>query len=546
MSVERSSKGYVGLIKQTAKGTSGTADFFIKFLSESINSEISQKHIPEGGDGRNRKLTIKESVSPSGDIEFYARPEVAARMFRYCLGSTDLLKGTAKTGGSGVLASEAAAAQAELDMTLATTLTLIVYGDILQVAADYAAAAEFHSVSSMAGHAKGGGGSSTVASEAAAGQKDVNVADATNFSADDYISIGETATIEIHKIAAVDGTKLTMTANLNFTQAIAQAVVEVDTWVITLDAVLANTHAIAVAVTEVQAPYFHKNMPTTSSSWLTIERDIATLSTELFADCKVASLTLGLEAGQPIKMTATILGISSTEQAAQETATYEDTLPFIFQGGSYYRDGDRLNGLITDIATVVTLDNVDYFEEGDTIRIDDEEILLGTESGSTFTACTRAQNSTTAAAHADNALVYLKISNIKSAEITIDNKCHDDIFTTAITRYDILDGLIEIAVSFVQLFERAVDQKRLMYGSGSTYTTEPYSGQFRFKVTRVSAGTTYTMEVELPKVVYDSVESNLDPDTKPLEISCAGQALYTSAALPAIITQVSTGDDASY
>lgn len=550
MSVNRSNHGYIGLVKQSAQGTPGTVDFFLKYLSESLNSEINGTNISEGGDGRNRNLAIRESISPTGEIELYARPQVSARLFSYCLGF-DTVKGTAKaTGGSGALASQAASGQKALVMTLASTLAPMVVGDIIQIGADYATGTEIDTIASMAGNAKAGGGSSTVGSEAAAGQKVVNVADATNFVGNDYITIGAAAAIEVHQIDSVLVNAITLKTDLNFTHAIGVAVVEIDAWTITCTNNLSATHASATAVTEVQAPYFHKSVPvsTTSLPWLTIERDIATLTTETFADCKVGTIKISLEAGQPVKLTAGILGISSTEQSSQQTPTYETTVPFIFQGGSYYRDGDQLNGAIDNSVQTIAVDDGDNFLAADVIRIDDEEILIGGISTNNLTTCTRGYNSTTAASHLDNAPIYLKVSNIKAAEITIDNKLQDDIFTTAITRYDILEGQIEIPISFTQYFERGIDHNRLIYGeSGTTYSSEPYEGSFKFVCTRASNdGIAYTLDVEIPRISYEAAETHLDPETKALELECSGQALYTSSTLPMIITKTSTSDPASY
>ncbi len=544
----RSSNGYIGFKKETTKGTAVACDKFIKFITETLNIELSQSYVPEGGDGRNMVFPIRESISPSGDVEFYARPESAGMLFAYAMGD-DALKGTAKSGGgSGVLSAEALSGQAAIIPTLAVTLTPIVKDDILQIGASFGATMEFGTVLSMAGSPKAGGGSTTVASQAAAGQKVVNVVSAASIVGDDYVVIGAGATIELAQVDSVLVNALTMKTNLNFLHAIAETVVEIDVWTITLAANLANTQAIATAIAEIQVPYIHRLMPSTSLPWLTIERDLATLTTDRLADCKINSMKIALEKGQPAKLTMGIMGITSAEQASQLTPTYETTWPFIMQGGAFYMDGDRLNGSLTDVATVVTLDNVAYFEAGDTIRVDDEEITLGTVSGSTFVACGRGANSTTAAAHSDNALVYLKTSQIDTMEIIIDNQLQDDMFTNQPYRYSIMEGQLKVTASFSMFFERAYEYKRRIYGSGSAIVQPTYEGMLRFVLTAYNQARTetYYFECEIPRLAYEETNSNLDPETKGLKIECSGTALYTSASLPMVMMKIGTDDATEY
>jgi hypothetical protein len=66
----------------------------------------------------------------------------------------------------------------------------------------------------------------------------------------------------------------------------------------------------------------------------------------------------------------------------------------------------QLNGAIDDNDTTLTVDAAPTTMTGEfRIRIEDEIILVGAVSGLTFTGCTRGAEGTTAAAHADNAVV---------------------------------------------------------------------------------------------------------------------------------------------
>lgn len=64
-----------------------------------------------------------------------------------------------------------------------------------------------------------------------------------------------------------------------------------------------------------------------------------------------------------------------------------------------------LNGAINNSVTTIVIDD-NVFEDGDVIRIGQEQILVGT-AGTTCTGCTRGYNSTDAAAHGDNQEVVL-------------------------------------------------------------------------------------------------------------------------------------------
>lgn len=65
-----------------------------------------------------------------------------------------------------------------------------------------------------------------------------------------------------------------------------------------------------------------------------------------------------------------------------------------------------LDGAITGVATTVTLKGAGKLAAGGTIQVELEHITLGARTGDTFTGCTRAANSTTAATHPAGASVY--------------------------------------------------------------------------------------------------------------------------------------------
>ena len=70
----------------------------------------------------------------------------------------------------------------------------------------------------------------------------------------------------------------------------------------------------------------------------------------------------------------------------------------------------QLNGALTINATTITVDSTSLFPSSGIITIDSENISYTGKTATTFTGCTRAAESTTAATHDDNATVELLIT----------------------------------------------------------------------------------------------------------------------------------------
>lgn len=73
-----------------------------------------------------------------------------------------------------------------------------------------------------------------------------------------------------------------------------------------------------------------------------------------------------------------------------------------------------LNGTITDTATSLTLSSATGADQGSVITIGTEDILLGTQAGPAFSACTRGYNGTTAASHTTGAAVTIRTVRVDS------------------------------------------------------------------------------------------------------------------------------------
>ncbi len=550
MAVTISSGGYVASGVQTVKGTAIAPTTFPAVRpGVNILPKMKQTTYREGGAGRDTELALRNAFNAEGGFSFLYRPINGAKYASQALGD-DRLDGTAKsvaTTGSGVLAAQANAGAVALVPTLASTLSLIIVNDWVRIGLAFGALTELKQITAITGTPTGGGGSSTIAvGGAAAGQKDITVVAGVNFDIGDYIIVaGGAAGAEIHLLANVVVNVLTTTTNLQNTHLAGVTVVEINAASYAVSA-LANTQPIATPFTEITSPYWHQATLADTLPWMTVEEDINTLVTNRYYDGKIKSIKISGTAGEPLEIAVDFFFCNAAEQASQLTPTYETTLPFIFYGADYYRDGNQLNGALTDVATTVTLDESDAFNAGDTVRIDDEEILLGTKAGETYTLCTRAQNGTTAVAHLDDSLVYLKTSGIKSFEITLDNGLITDIQTDALTFYEVMAGVRKVAVSYEQYFERDVDFKRVFYAWGTTPDPGVYYGTFRVYGTRVDGSTTYGFDIELPKIMIEKSDVNFDPDAKPLMISVAGEGMRTSSTVGVIKWKTSTADSTVY
>jgi len=70
------------------------------------------------------------------------------------------------------------------------------------------------------------------------------------------------------------------------------------------------------------------------------------------------------------------------------------------------KNADNLSGSINDSQTTIVVTQ-DTFDDGDTVTIDQEDIIIGSGPGPTYTGCTRGANGTTATSHNSSANVLL-------------------------------------------------------------------------------------------------------------------------------------------
>lgn len=82
-----------------------------------------------------------------------------------------------------------------------------------------------------------------------------------------------------------------------------------------------------------------------------------------------------------------------------------------FGGVTLDAPATQLDGDITSTATTINVDDGSIFTAGDTIRIDNELILIGTVSSNALSGCTRAVGATDAVAHNDRSSVQLALND---------------------------------------------------------------------------------------------------------------------------------------
>lgn len=80
-------------------------------------------------------------------------------------------------------------------------------------------------------------------------------------------------------------------------------------------------------------PWTHTATPAADLPYLTIWRSIGGVIFEKYTDCKIDTLTLDGQAGQPLMVTLSIIGITSTF-GADETGNMLQTPPYLFMHGA--------------------------------------------------------------------------------------------------------------------------------------------------------------------------------------------------------------------
>lgn len=358
--------GYIGLARQSAKGTGVAPTHFLKWSgAASMTPQQDFQRLNEGGDSQYPGITIKQLHKPDGSFSLFARPKAAALLFGLLLGK-QVSTGAAKSGGaSTTLASRLEKGLKYLHVAATTDFAI---GDVVQVGASDEE--ELRTISAV--HTAAASGSTTLTGAHAAGTTDLTVGDSTNFVQDDYLTIGSGATLEVHKVASVaDGTHITLVDGLVNAQSDGATITEV-TNILEVSAAVVRAHAAAAAVVEKQTPYTHVFTPCDPvyMPWASLERSLGALLVNRFTDVRIKQIEVSGEAGQPVTLAVSYLGIDEERQTSAQTATFETEDPWIFWQGTYTVDGTDLTAKVTSfrLRLINVFDEVDQTD--DIIRAD--------------------------------------------------------------------------------------------------------------------------------------------------------------------------------
>lgn len=122
------------------------------------------------------------------------------------------------------------------------------------------------------------------------------------------------------------------------------------------------------ATTGAGDPWTHTFTLTATQPYMTFWRMLGAALFERFADCKLASLTFHSEAGQPLRVTAEVVGLAPAFQTtAQTTATIEVTAPFMH--------ADAKSLLIFEGSPVAAIDTVDLTITGNTTTQQGDDVV---------------------------------------------------------------------------------------------------------------------------------------------------------------------------
>lgn len=216
----------------------------------------------------------------------------------------------------------------------------------------------------------------------------------------------------------------------------------------------------ADAVTGTMPNFTHAITPANLLPYITTWRNVGDVLWEQYQDCKVGTLTIGAEAGQPLTATAALMGTKSTRL----TATPDTATPIAIQSGPVY-----------------TYNNASVTLSG-------------------------------------GATAY-----VRSFELTIENNLTaqqtDDFFM-----FDIYEGTREVSLTFDLIFDTLVEYNNFHYGSGagvnqssSIYNT---AAIFDFAGTTVNNQITFN----LPSIAYTDFPVEPSAAGDPVVVSVAAAA----------------------
>lgn len=227
----------------------------------------------------------------------------------------------------------------------------------------------------------------------------------------------------------------------------------------------------ADAVTGTNPNYTHTITPANSLPYITTWRNLGDLLYEQFRDCKVGSLSISAEAGQPLTATAGIMGL----QASRLTASPDQATPIALQSGTVYNFND---------ATVT---------------------LAG---GAT--------------------------ALVRSFELNIENNLQRQ-QTDDVIPYDIVEGTREVSLNFDLIFETLDEYNKFHYGAiaGTTVSSGLYTTTANFAFSK-GANNAVTFDLPSIAYTEFPVEPSPGGDSVVVPVA-AGSQRTGSAVMSAVV-----------
>lgn len=169
------------------------------------------------------------------------------------------------------------------------------------------------------GTVDGAGGTSTLDANYVRGNKVITVVAGTNFLANDYCRIGDSAsTYEIHQISTVVTNTITLKTPLRADHASGVAVIEMDN-------ALPYTHTIAVG-------------NVIRSFTLAAALEEATNFVRTYPGCTIESLELSCAVGEPLRARASLCSKTPITSTTMPTVTHDTIDPFLYFEGTITYD----------------------------------------------------------------------------------------------------------------------------------------------------------------------------------------------------------------
>jgi hypothetical protein len=233
----------------------------------------------------------------------------------------------------------------------------------------------------------------------------------------------------------------------------------------------------ADAVTGTNPNFTHTITPSNSLPYVTIWRNLGDLLYEQYRDCKVGSLTISAEAGQPLTATAGIQGL----QASRLTASPDQATPVALQNGQVYNFNDA----------TVTL-----------------------SGGAT--------------------------ALVRSFELSIENNLQRQ-QTDDVVPYDIVEGTREISLSFDLIFETLDEYNKFQYGSaaGTSIVSDLYTTSANFTFNK-GANNQIAFNLPSIAYTEFPVEPNPGGDSVVASVAAAAQRTGSAVLTATVKNQVAT------